>query len=295
MDFFGYPTRRLENKFLQIDFLTEAGPRLVRLSLTGSQENLLAEEPNMTQATPFGEYRFYGGHRLWHSPEIMPRSYLPDNEGLKVEDLADGGVLLTQPVETATWLRKSMELHLSADAPSLTIHHSIKNEGLWPLECAPWAITQFKLGGQAIIPQQIGVPEAILQPDRRLTIWNYTRLADARLHLGDDFILVDGAAAKPACKIGTLNPQGWLAYLIGDVLFIKRFAHDPVQPHVDFGCDTEVYVCDRFIELETLGPLVVIQPGQTITHTEAWEVHTNCARYQHTLEGVRAMVKDLKL
>ncbi len=268
------PSHRLQNPFLSIDYLAQAGPRLVRLLVAGSDQNLLAELPDMTTPTPYGDYHIMGGHRLWHAPEAMPRSYLPDNEGLLVENLRDGGVRLTQPVEPGSGMAKAMLLTLAADAPVLTIQHSLTNAGLWPLECAPWAITQLRLGGLAIIPQQVGVPVPELLPDRRMTIWNYTRLQDPRLHLGDDFILLEGASRLPPIKIGVSNPQGWLAYLLGDVLLVKRFTPQPDLPHPDSGCDTEVYCSDRFIELETLGVLQVMQPGQTVTHTETWQVYT---------------------
>jgi hypothetical protein len=294
MNYYTHPTHRIENRFMAVDYLAHAGPRLVRLLPAGSDQNLLAELPDMTQVSPFGEYQFFGGHRLWHSPESMPRSYLPDNEGLQVEILQDGSVHLTQPVEPGSGLRKAMQLHLAPDAPLLTIQHSLTNAGLWPVECAPWAITQLKLGGLAILPQQVGVPAPQLLPDRRMTIWNYSRLQDPRLHLGDDFILLEAASRLPPCKIGLLNPQGWLAYLVGEVLFVKRFTHLPDLPHPDSGCDTEVYCNDRFIELETLGALLVMQPGQTATHTETWQLYTG-VKFPPTLDGVRAMVKSLGL
>lgn len=293
MDFHGYPVRRLENKYLYVDYLKEAGPRLVRLGVAGSVENLFVEIPNNIQPTPYGDFHFFGGHRLWHAPEALPRSYLPDNEGLAVQDLP-GGVRLTQPVEPGSGLRKAMALSLAADAARLIIQHSLTNEGMWPVECAPWAITQLKLGGTAIIPQQRDVPAAQLLPDRRLTIWNYTRLQDPRLHLGDDLILIDGAPSLPPCKVGTLNPRGWAAYLTGEVLLLKRFEHQPQAAHVDFGCDTEVFVNDQFIELETLGPLVLLQPGETTTHTETWELYTGI-KTGRSIEGIRAMVKSLGL
>lgn len=293
MDFHGYPVNRLENQYFYVDYLTQAGPRLVRLGVAGSGDNLLAELPRNTMETPYGEYRFYGGHRLWHAPEAMPRSYLPDDHGLSVQ-LIPGGVRLLQPVEAGSGIRKTMELHLAGDAPRLVIHHTLTNEGLWPIQCAPWAITQLKLGGVAIIPQQQGVPTPQLLPDRRLTIWNYTRLQDARLHLADDAFLIDGAPSLPPCKIGTLNPRGWVAYLVGETLLIKRFDHQPQAAHVDFGCDTEVYCNDQFIEVETLGALVTLQPGESTTHTETWELHTGL-KAAPTLDGVRAMIQTLGL
>jgi hypothetical protein len=34
----------------------------------------------------------------------------------------------------------------------------------------------------------------------------------------------------------------------------------------------QVYVCDEFCELETLGPLEVVPPGGSVTHREHWTV-----------------------
>jgi len=78
------------------------------------------------------------------------------------------------------------------------------------------------------------------------------------------------------------------------VLFVKRFTHLPDLPHPDSSCDTEVYCNDRFIELETLGALLVMQPDQTVTHTETWQLYTG-VKFLPTLDGVRAMVKALGL
>ena len=132
----GILVRRLENDFLQIDYLEQGGPRLVSLIVKGHGANLLAELPELTNETVYGTYHFVGGHRLWHAPEGMPRSYIPDDSGLKIEALADG-VRLIGAVEAGTGLRKTLELHLAANAPVLTIDHALKNEGLWPVECAP--------------------------------------------------------------------------------------------------------------------------------------------------------------
>jgi len=83
-DFHGLPTQSLENSHLRVDFLSQAGPRIVRLALPAHPENLLAELPHRRHPTPYGEFRILGGHRLWHSPEDILRTYIPDNEGLTV-------------------------------------------------------------------------------------------------------------------------------------------------------------------------------------------------------------------
>ncbi len=293
-DFYGLPIRVLDNGLLRVEYLAEAGPRIVRLFAAGVQENLLAELPDLKIETPVGPYFIRGGHRLWHSPEAFPRSYLPDNEGVTVTELADG-VRLTQPVEQATGIRKSIEIRLAADQPIVTLTHELKNEGIWPVELAPWAITQMRLGGTAILPQQVGALDAAgLLPNRHLVLWPYTHWSDPRLQLGDDLILVQGQALLPPCKVGYLNRYGWLAYLNGATLFVKRFTPALDLPHPDFGCNAEIYVCDRFIEVESIGALSTLRPGDSAFHIETWEVHTGLTGAD-TPQGLRAALRDLKL
>src|SRR5512143_3203254 len=98
-DFYGYPTRRASSKFLELDCLATAGPRIVRLKYKGS-ENLLAEVPEISVPTPLGDYHYLGGHRLWHAPEALPRSSVPDEEGLYVAQLTSSGVVLNGGVES---------------------------------------------------------------------------------------------------------------------------------------------------------------------------------------------------
>ena len=41
----------------------------------------------------------------------------------------------------------------------------------------------------------------------------------------------------------------------------------------DGGCNAEVYCGDRFVELESLGVLGAVAPGQAVKLTETWELH----------------------
>ena len=291
-DFHGFPTRSLANQHLRVDFLAEAGPRLVRLYLAGSDVNLLAEAPDLTWETDLGEYRIYGGHRLWHAPEAFPRTYLPDNEGLSIDEV-EGGVRLRQPTERATGIQKSVELRMDPDRPVLTVQHSLHNVGLWPVELAPWALTQVALGGVAVLPQQAPVPSQYL-PNRQLTLWSYTQARDARLWLDDDLVLVDGQVGEQPFKIGYFNHAGWMGYLLGGVFFVKRFTPQPDLPHPDMHSNCEVYVWNRFLEVETLGPLATLEPGAAIVHVETWELH-HAPGAEPTIDGIRSLVQLLGL
>jgi hypothetical protein len=270
-DFHGLPTAVLENKFLRLEYLTTAGPRIVGLSLSGSP-NLLADVHDMTVDTPLGKFFFLGGHRLWISPETIEKTYIPDKSGLQVTQ-NQNGVTLTGLSEPTSGIRKRIQVVLEADRPAVRLVHSIINENHSTITMAPWAISMFSLGGTVILPQPVGNtdPQGLLS-NRLLVLWPYTRLKDPRLDLRDDFILLRARPALPPIKLGYASTAGWLAYWQEGVLFRKSFELHPGATYPDGGCNAETYCGDRFIELETLGPLVTLAPGQTIQHVETWEL-----------------------
>lgn len=68
MNFQVQPTLALENRQVRVERLAQAGPRRERLEWLGKSSNLLAETPEVSWETSKGEYRLYGGHRLWLAP-----------------------------------------------------------------------------------------------------------------------------------------------------------------------------------------------------------------------------------
>jgi hypothetical protein len=293
-DFYGLPTRSISSPHLRLEFLAQAGPRIVRLFLAGSDENQLVELPELKWETPLGNFCVHGGHRLWHAPEATPRTYVPDNEGLVVEEIEDG-VRLCRPTEAATGIRKRLEIRLLADRPALTLHHELQNDGLWPVELAPWAITQLPLGGVIVLPQQVGPLDAHgLLPNRHLVLWPYTRWDDTRLQTHDDYVLVQARAQPFPFKLGYLNRHGWAGYLRRDVFFCKRFELQADQLYPDGGCNVETYCYNEFVELETLAPLRRLEPCQSVTHVETWEFYSGVDA-SPDLEGVRNLVGALGL
>jgi hypothetical protein len=177
---------------------------------------------------------------------------------------------LTQPIEAATGLRKSIEVELAAAAPCVTVRHLIENDGASTLELAPWAITMMPLDGWAIMPQHRSVEHSVL-PDRHVALWPYAHWHDARLHLDDDYVIVNARPNEQPIKIGCLS-TGWIGYLRKNLFFLKRFDPQFDRLHPDRNSNVEVYSNHRFIEIETLAPLVKLEPGQTTEHVETWEI-----------------------
>jgi hypothetical protein len=76
----------------------------------------------------------------------------------------------------------------------------------------------------------------------------------------------------PPFKIGVFNPDGWTVYCAGNVLFRKAFTVQTGRRFPDLNCNAEVYCDENFIELETLGPLQRLAPGDSATLNETWEI-----------------------
>lgn len=273
MDYYGFPVRSLENPSLRLDYLTSIGPRLVRLVPAGTEVNLLAETPEVSWQTPFGVYHLRGGHRLWAAPQDDVRTAIPDNSPLQVEEV-ERGVRLSQPPEAPTGLAKAIEVRLHPTRPTLTLTHTLTNQGVWTIELAPWAITQLPLGGVHLVPQGDPRPHThSFQPNRLITLWPYARWDDPRLSVSQEFIQVKAEPGGGEFKLGTLNQAGWAAYLRQGFLLCKRFTPSAL-PYPDNGSNTEIYLYDKFTELETLGPTVRLAPGEAASHIEQWEIYT---------------------
>lgn len=276
--------RVLKNDFLEIEYLTHS-LRISGLTPKGKKNLLVDLAPETPISTPYGDFYFRGGHRLWHAPEAMPRTYVPDTGELKIIDL-HSGVLLETQTEPGTGIRKRIDIGLASDAPTITLTHTLINDGLWAVELAPWAITQFQLGGTVILPMPVGnVDAAGLLPNRHMSFWSYTRLNDPRLNLRDDYILFK-ADALPPFKLGYFNPHGWLAYYVDGVLFKKTFDAKSGSPYPDNNCNAEMYCNAEFVELESLGPLTKLDPGAEIKHIERWDVFEGIASLPEQIHGL---------
>lgn len=261
----------LKNDFLQIEYLTNS-LRIMGLTPAG-KANMLADISHLAPIpTPYGDFHFRGGHRLWHAPEAMPRTYIPDPGELSITDLPDG-VSLEAKVEPGTGIRKRIEIYLAPDRPFVRLTHTLINDGLWAVELAPWAITQFRLGGTVILPMPVGNADpAGLLHNRQFSLWPYARINDPRLKLNDDFIVFKADALLPPFKLGYFNLHGWVAYWLDGIFFRKTFDVHNSLPHPDNNCNAEIYCNDLFVELESLAPLTRLSPGAAVSHMETWDI-----------------------
>jgi hypothetical protein len=261
---------RLSNNQVDLIITGDVGPRIIRFGFVG-EDNEFKEFSDMLGKTGGDEWRVYGGHRLWHAPEVMGRTYFPDNTPVKVEERA-GSVRILQPTEPTTGIQKEMEMRLAPDKAHVQVTHRLRNTTPWAVELAPWALSVMAQGGKAIIPlPRVGRHEDNLLPTSSLALLAYTDMADPRWTWGTKYIILrqDPAATKPV-KVGVMNTQGWVAYARNNHLFVKKFAYIAGAPYPDLGSSVETFTNSEMLEVETLGPLVALQPGTSVEHVEDW-------------------------
>ena len=268
---------RLANNSVELIITADVGPRIIRFAFLNG-DNLMGEIPATLGVIGGEEWNLFGGHRLWHAPEGKPRSYVPDNGPVSVTQIGDS-IHVDQPTETTTGIQKALTLYMLPDAPQVKVIHHLTNQNLWTVELAPWALSVMNTGGTAIVPvPPRGSHETHLLPTHSLTLWAYTNMADPRWTWGEKYILLrqDVNAAKPQ-KVGGLITDGWAAYARNGDLFVKTFDYVPGATYPDLGCTVETFTNNEMLELETVAPLVRLEPGASVAYVENWHLFTDVA------------------
>jgi hypothetical protein len=296
VEFAGWPhCVRLSNGKVELVATTDVGPRVLRFGFVGGQ-NLFKVLPGTEGLTGGDEWHSFGGHRLWHAPEVFPRTYSPDN--VAIEHDWDGKTLTLRSAEQENGIEKEIRLTLSPSAPQVDVVHRITNRSPWPIELAVWALSVMAESGEAIYPQEPYRPHPdCLVPARPLVLWHFTDMTDPRWTWGRKYIrLRQDPKAKTKQKAGMLNTAGWAAYVLGGDVFVKRYRYDPAATYTDMGCNTESYTDPDILEIETLGPLTRLEPGATAEHRERWLLaHAECGPTDEDVEtGILPLLDQLQ-
>jgi hypothetical protein len=261
--FEGHDCVRLRDGADEVVVTTSVGARI--LGVDGGRGNLLAVLPDAELARPDGgRFRLIGGHRLWAAPEEPARTYASDDGPCAVAEIR-GGVRVEAPTDAAG-LRKAIEVRRSNG--SWVVDHEIVNRSGVATTLAPWGVTQVRGGGEA----RLSLPPAHDGPgaDRSLVLWPYTDPGDERIRLSRHTVRIRADPTGHRLKVGGAPSGGQVSYLLDGQVFEKHVSVDPDGRYADRGAVVQVYVCDDFCELETLGPLRRLAPGAAATHRERW-------------------------
>ncbi len=259
-------TVRIRAGDVELEAATAFGPRIVRFAPLGGP-NLLAELGDLGIGLPDGRhFSFRGGHRLWLAPEVPEVTYEPDDEPVRIEVEDE----VTRVTGTALGVEKTIQL-TPLGGSSVAVQHLIVNRTARPRDLAPWAITQLRPGGTALMPITNDPKDAHgLQATTAVVGWSYTDWGSLSLDEANGVLHIDGTRTSPT-KVGTALDRGWMAYVVAGWMFVKQARVASTSP-VDMGATGQVYACADFVELETLGLPTIAAPGQAVSHREVWHL-----------------------
>jgi hypothetical protein len=265
----GWQCARLTSGEVELLVTLDVGPRVIRLGVKDGPNELHESEKDRGKKGG-SEYRSYGGHRLWIAPEHSTRTLQPENE--PVEPETEGDIQIFRSAPDRFGLQKEIRIRSAGDG-AFHLEHRITNTGPYALELAPWALTVMAAGGECIFPQPAfqSHSENFL-PVRPLVLWSYTDMPDPRWTWGKHVVRLRQTAAETPQKVGALVDQGYAAYANHGNTFLKRFEYEPGADYADFGCNFETFTRHDMLEVESLGPMQVLNEGAYAVLHETWRL-----------------------
>jgi len=275
----------ISNGTAELYVTVDLGPRVIRYGFIGGENVFLNDldretfndDPSIKDYWKHSDrWSIYGGHRLWTSPELMPETYYPDDLPVQWE-ATEAGAVFTQANQMPLGKQLSIEISMG-EGTAVTMVHKSTNTSNTPQEYALWTLSVLAPGGISVLP----VPnrETGYLPNRVLSLWPYSNMNDPRVFWGKDYItLRQDTTAETPFKLGLSNEAGAAAYLNRGVCFVKKYDHVMGGNYPDFGVSYEGYTNAKFLESETLGELKTVAPGETISHTERWNLLDFCPAF----------------
>jgi len=256
----------LWDEHVEVGVALEFGIRVVHLSCPGMEILYYVQPADLSDNfTTEKGWRLHGGHRMWLAPECAD-SYYPDNDPVSYTLEGNSAVIVQNP---EPWLQIRKHLRITFTGDAVRLEHRIENLSDETRTGASWGVNTLDGGGEAEICFE---GERGYNPKRVVSLWGLTDLHDPRLHFTSDRLKATHLQVPEYLKIGLYaNPGKAILRNKGQQLTIT-FDTQPLECYMDNGCNFELYMCTKFMELETLGVRTEMQPGETASHTEVWQL-----------------------
>jgi hypothetical protein len=249
--------------------------RILQLRRTGDDAGVLWENRELDGRLPqanSGTWANFGGDKCWPAlqsdwPRVMGHEWPPpaafDASRLEVS-ATDVGLNLMSPIDPAWGIQAVRHVELDSSGPVMRVRTEFRKVMGKPVRVAVWTVAQFN--DPACV--------AIEAPMESRFAGGYTKLIKAE----PAELAVNGRVLSfvrhphEYVKIGS-DAAG--VVWVGSTSVVRMQSEILRGEHPDGGCSIEVYTnpgAQKYVELETLGPLVNIEAGQTTGHTTTYTV-----------------------
>jgi len=208
--------------------------------------------------------------------DIGPEQIIPPHPDLwlgawTAEIIAPGIARMTSVEDLATGTQLVREFSLEETSSRLACTQEIRNISDQQINWCHWSRTFALGGGICIVPlsDYSRFPSSYIQyePDGRI---NFTP-QDPGVQRRAGYLEISATPQYP--KLGMDSYVGWLGYLLkNDLLFVKRFPTYPERVYNEIAALTISiwYPEDDMCEIEPIGPMERLLPGESAKFTEEW-------------------------
>lgn len=294
-------TKRLSNGVVDVVVVPQIG-RVMAFHFTGQPEsNVFFQNPALlgkpVPADAATNWANFGGDKLWPAPQAdwpkhAPVGWPPEaqiDSGPYTATKIPNGVKLVGPVSPSFGGRFVREITLKPKASEVLLRDTFEKTGGKAFPIGIWSVTQVMGDASVYLPQNANS----IFGTAGMTSLTDTSGLPANVKSKDGLIVVTRDPAN-ATKIGADTTGGWMACVEGGVLFSERFTRAK-GTYPDKNSNAEVYTNPgelAYIEMEALGPLTDLKPGQKTTRTMSWRLQ-KLPRIPANPADERALVKHL--
>jgi hypothetical protein len=241
----------MKHDIISMEIDPDLGGRVISAKLDDQELLLQGREELLNWGSTF----WLAPQKLWNWPPP-----LAIHLGSYTSKIHGDSLQLTSEIDEQFGCRVSKTFHFNGYRNCLEIEYRIINEADTTLEIGPWEITVVPAKGAKVFfargEEPIEANSNLVFKDRDSIAWfDYT-----------------SAELMDAQKIFNNSRGGWLAYINGDMLFVKYFEIVPAESLAPGQGNVEVYVSKRFeyIELENHGRFKQIPAGEMHTYKVKW-------------------------
>ncbi len=249
--------------------------RIMDFRLVGGDNVIWQNESmwGMESIVTNSDWQNFGGVRLSVSPQAAwgwPPAPLLDRGSCKSSVDAVGLNLQGQPVP-ALGVRLDRSLSMEKDSQVFHLSYSMQNISTNPVSWGIWNIVQLRPGGRVMLPAPKDAVIWEATEKEGTGIWK--PIKDGKLKFWarvDDLLVMQHT--NQTSKIFATSSQGWVAYIYGDTVYVLSFEADVNAEYPAGEGSAEVYTNGGYVELEHIGPLVTLLPGEKTVLIEKWHL-----------------------
>ncbi|MFP4547399.1 MAG: hypothetical protein ACLFQM_04655 [Fidelibacterota bacterium] len=212
----------------------------------------------------------YGGDKVWtveqkDFPKTIKRGWPPDEtfDGGNFDyELLENGVKIISEVSPYSHTRLVREITTEPNAKKFKIAQTVICEG-----------------ENSVVPVTIWNVSQVLPPEKFVVDYNknskfkggikyFLDEFEPTMELIDNKMIIDNVR-DDTLKIGT-DSKRFLSAVWKDKIFTQSFHYIDGETYPDDGCPVEVFISTKFVEMELLSHLKMLQKGETLSFDIEW-------------------------